>query len=577
MADVPTPSVTGAPLHQTPNSPSTIEPQPHRPTTTNPTDSKSKRTRNGVITSFFPKKVSKLNEESTQSGGPSSLPLNVDSEDGETHERGNSNPTSQPSIVLRLSETEIASLPHDPGLRKRISDYHPNDKEIVQREYIRRGPCQPKDYDFPQKLMSKSERKFKAEWFKNFESWLEYSQAKDAAFCFVCYLFKKDNAVGGDAFVSNGFKTWSRTDAFNNHVGNHKSTHNNAMRDLDNFKKQKYSIVSRFENHSTATKSAYLTRLEASIKTTRFLLLQGLSFRGHDEKETSLNRGNFIELLKLLAQHDQNIAKVVLENAPKNCILASSKIQKQIVNACAMETTMKIVKELDGDFFGILADESADIADKEQMALCLRFVDKKGQVKERFFGIVHVGDTTSLTLKEAIYQLLKKYSLTFSKVRGQGYDGASNMQGSTNGLKTLILNESPSAYFVHCFAHQLQLILVAVAKKNYDCSWLFETLANLLNLVGSSPKRKEILKERQAEHVLKEIEIGEIESGSGLNQELGLSRPGDTRWHSHFKTILRVLTMYSSILDAIDTIGEISSGAYNLVKARVHFLCFEDV
>ncbi|XP_074283799.1 uncharacterized protein LOC141608336 [Silene latifolia] len=135
-----------------------------------------------------------------------------------------------------------------------------------------------------------------------------------------------------------------------------------------------------------------------------------------------------------------------------------------------METTMKIVKELDGDFFGILADESADIADKEQMALCLRFVDKK-----------RTGERE--------------------------------------------------------------------------------------NLVGSSPKRKEILKERQAEQVLKEIEVGEIESGSGLNQELGLSRPGDTRWHSHFKTILRVLTMYSSILDAIDTIGEISSGA-DTVKAE---------
>ncbi|XP_074283689.1 uncharacterized protein LOC141608225 [Silene latifolia] len=416
MADVPTPSVTGAPLHQTPDSPSTIEPHNDRPTTTNPTVTNCNCCDLGInlVIEILPNlwefgdnqttfekniwpdselrqpvtwKMSCLvvfkehggNQRILPSGsrqlyiqsfsrliahyfaydcGPSSLPLNVDSEDGETHERGNSNPTSQPSIVLRLSETEIASLPHDPGLRKRISDYHPNDKEIVQREYIRRGPCQPKDYDFPQKLMSKSERKFKAEWFKNFESWLEYSQAKDVAFCFVCYLFKKDNAVGGDAFVSNGFKTWSRTDAFNNHVGNHKSTHNNAMRDLDNFMKQKYSIVSRFENHSTATKSAYLTRLEASIKTTRFLLLQGLSFRGHDEKETSLNRGNFIELLKLLAQHDQNIAKVVLENAPKNCILTSSKIQKQIVNACAMETTMKIVKELDGDFFGILADES---------------------------------------------------------------------------------------------------------------------------------------------------------------------------------------------------------------------------
>jgi G:T-mismatch repair DNA endonuclease (very short patch repair protein) len=55
-----------------------------------------------------------------------------------------------------------------------------------------------------------------------------------------------------------------------------------------------------------------------------------------------------------------------------------------------------------------------------------------------------------------------------SRVRGQGYDGASNMQGEFNGLKSLILKEHKCAFYVHCFAHQLQLALVAVAKKDDD-------------------------------------------------------------------------------------------------------------
>ncbi|XP_074318754.1 uncharacterized protein LOC141655580 [Silene latifolia] len=408
-------------------------------------ETKSKRIRDGAITSFFQKKSQKLNEEGSSnpsqrtSGLSSSSPVNNSDQETQNDQGGNFNSTTQPSVV-RLTEFDILSFPQDPGLRKRIVDYHPNDREIVQREYIRRGPCQPRNHDFPQT----SSRRFKAEWFKNHESWLEYSEEKDDAYCFACYLFKKENAVGGDAFVNNGFRTWSRTSAFDTHEGNHMSAHNKATRDLDNFKKQKSSIVSRLENHSAATKSAYLTRLEASVKTVRFLLLQGLSFRGHDEKVSSLNRGNFIALLKLLGEHDEKIAKVVLDKAPKNCILTCSDIQKEIANACATVTTSKIIQELDGDFFSILVDESGDIADKEQMALCLRYVDKKGQLKERFFSIVHVGDTTSLTLKKAIAEVFKKFSLTFSRLRGQGYDGASNMQGSLNGLKTLILNESPS-------------------------------------------------------------------------------------------------------------------------------------
>lgn len=53
----------------------------------------------------------------------------------------------------------------------------------------------------------------------------------------------------------------------------------------------------------------------------------------------------------------------------------------------------------------------------------------------------------------ALEGLFLKHNLSLSKVRGQGYDGASNMRGEFNGLKTLILQENSSAYYVHCFAH----------------------------------------------------------------------------------------------------------------------------
>lgn len=57
------------------------------------------------------------------------------------------------------------------------------------------------------------------------------------------------------------------------------------------------------------------------------------------------------------------------------------------------------MEDLGSDFFAILADESSDVYDKEQLALCLRYVDKKGKVVERFLGVVHVENIASLTLK----------------------------------------------------------------------------------------------------------------------------------------------------------------------------------
>ena len=288
---------------------------------------------------------------------------------------------------------------------------------------------------------------------------------------------------------------------------------------------------------------------------------QGLAFRGHDETKDSLNKGNFQELLAWLAGNFEEVNLVVLENAPQNCQMIDHKIQKQLIDACAHETIKFIIDELGDERFAILADESSDAYLQEQLALCLCFVNKKGEPVERFLGLVQVEDTTSLTLKEAIQSLLIKYQLPLSKVRGQGYDGASNMKGHVNGLKKLIMDESPSAYYVHCFAHQLQLTLVAVAKENTDCDWFFGQLSYLLNVLGMSCKKIRMLRVAQAEYMIEAFKLGEIETGQGLNQEMGLARPGDTRWGSHYRTVMHVMFLYPSIKKVLFRTGNESKGA----------------
>jgi hypothetical protein len=77
-----------------------------------------------------------------------------------------------------------------------------------------------------------------------------------------------------------------------------------------------------------------------------------------------------------------------------------------------------------------------------------------------------VSETTSAYLKSSIDALFIDLKLSLKQVRDQGYDGASNMRGKFNGLQSLILRENSSAYYVHCFAHQLQLVLVAIMRKH---------------------------------------------------------------------------------------------------------------
>ena len=95
----------------------------------------------------------------------------------------------------------------------------------------------------------------------------------------------------------------------------------------------------------------------------------------------------------------------------------------------------KAIREEIGDVkFYILIDEAYDESMKEQLAVVLRYVDIDNFVREQFYGIVHVVDIAALTLKKEIYYLFSNHCLDIQNIRGQGYDGASNIRGEWNGL-----------------------------------------------------------------------------------------------------------------------------------------------
>ncbi|XP_076922653.1 uncharacterized protein LOC143584501 [Bidens hawaiensis] len=295
----------------------------------------------------------------------------------------------------------------------------------------------------------------------------------------------------------------------------------------------------------------YRIRLTAVVDVIRFLLQQGLAFRGHDETISSNSRGNFLELVKWYCEHNDEVNKFFNSNAPGNNQLTSPKIQKEIVNACATELRNVIVNEVKGKFFSLLIDESRDCSIKEQMAVVLRYIDDGGEVIERFIGVVHVTDTCMTSLKAAIDNFFAKHGLTMSRVRGQGYDGASNMRGELNGLKQKILAENKYAFYIHCFAHQLQLVVVATSSEYASVSSFFEYLVKIVNVVGASCKRKDSIRQKQHDDYVKRIETGEVCTGKGKNQEMSLARAGDTRWGSHLKTVDRLLNLWKPVREVI--------------------------
>ncbi|XP_073295905.1 uncharacterized protein [Primulina huaijiensis] len=301
---------------------------------------------------------------------------------------------SQKLRKVESAGVDLNFLERDPGLRRQIWEYSPNEQEEIRRAYLNLKPSEC--------------LKQTAFTVVGFDNWKKARSGKTCSF--QCHI-GKDN------------------------VSSPRRIAEKACEDLMN---QPQYIPRFFNKISSEAVARNHLRLKVGIHVVRLLALQGVPFRGHDESSNSSNRGNFLEFLDVVALYNDELSDAI-HKAPKN----------------PMRVKNVILEEIADNKYCIVIDEARDESKIEQMSIVLRFVDKNGCIQERFFGLVHVSDTTALKLKNAIYSYLSHYNLDVQNIRGQGYDGARNMRGEFNGLQALILKDCKSAYYVHCFAHRL--------------------------------------------------------------------------------------------------------------------------
>ena len=104
---------------------------------------------------------------------------------------------------------------------------------------------------------------------------MEYSIDKDAAFCFYCYLFGRQDVGkqgGGETFVTKGFKLWNQVAKLDSHVGGVNSAHSQAIKKGEDLLMEKQHIQSVLVKQSNKDKQDYRVQLNAIVDCIRFLL-----------------------------------------------------------------------------------------------------------------------------------------------------------------------------------------------------------------------------------------------------------------------------------------------------------------
>ena len=108
-------------------------------------------------------------------------------------------------------------------------------------------------------------------------------------------------------------------------------------------------------------------------------------------------------------------------------------------------------------FVSIQPDETADVACESQLALVLCYV-KCSRLVERFHCFVNVEDR-SVVGNSGISQSIPRLYNVREKLIALRHVGAAEMRGSRNGVQDLIKREYLHAHFLHCYAHQLNLLV----------------------------------------------------------------------------------------------------------------------
>ncbi|XP_066338537.1 uncharacterized protein [Miscanthus floridulus] len=137
---------------------------------------------------------------------------------------------------------------------------------------------------------------------------------------------------------------------------------------------------------------------------------------GHPEPEPTMDNftSNLRELIDFLKDNEE--VRNAYDRGGLNCKMTNPDIQKDLARCCAEEITEAIMEEIGNRPFSVLIDESRDISVKKQMTVILRYVNSKGIVVERFLALVHVKETTTDALKEALLAVLDRNKLSVSRI-----------------------------------------------------------------------------------------------------------------------------------------------------------------
>ena len=326
--------------------------------------------------------------------------------------------------------------------------------------------------------------------------WLCYSMVMQKPYCEVCWLFADRSSPN-----------------YGNHRGWINGVSGSLHNMLDKIKRHETSnmhiqataVYMRWKSGKTVDKDDekeirnnalfWVKVLDQIITIILTLAMLTLAFRGHDEHvhDDICEGGNFLGIVCMMAQYDEILAKVISVPARATKYL-SPKIQNELIELLARTVTVSLVHKINASpFWALILDSTSDITRTDQLSIIIWRVQIDGDkcsIEENFLGFVKLDDATATGIVSTTKAFLESLGINFSKIRGQGYDGASVMSGIHTGVQTLIKSiVTAPVPFVHCGSHNLNLVINDAVNSVVENENFFGLLRELFTFFAFSLNR----------------------------------------------------------------------------------------
>ena len=193
----------------------------------------------------------------------------------------------------------------------------------------------------------------------------------------------------------------------------------------------------------------------------------------------------------------------------------------------------ELCKEIEGaDYIAIIADETTDVSNKFQLVIVLRYIIG-GKPVERFWKFVNPDGHDANAISHCIMKELELVIGNENKLIAQSFDGASVMSGRLNGVQKQIKDKYPYANYIHCYAHQMNLIMSKAASMNRQVRTFFANLSAICSFFSNSSQRTQILDEIVQRR---------------------LPRASQTRWNFHSRGVNTVYEYRRDLITVMETI-----------------------